>query len=205
MSDQTTVDVASSQDDAVQSAVLAAQMAIIDAAVRQARNASWCGEFERIMDSLFPEGPPDGSKEYVDSDGWSCRGLDRDGFDRDGMDRDGYDRDGYHRETGRDRSGFDRDGLHSAGYRRDSDEYRARFRFNRFGRDRDGFDRRGRNQDGLTREQISEHGESLFVYEWDDRRGLLSVEGRDIDGYATDGTYREPSDYALMTRLRSRY
>jgi hypothetical protein len=198
--------------------------------VRQARNASWCGEFERIMDSLFPEGPPDGSKEYVDSDGWSCRGLDRDGFDRDGMDRDGYDRDGYncdgrdrqgcdregwdrdgygrdgyHRETGRDRSGFDRDGLHSAGYRRDSDEYRARFRFNRFGRDRDGFDRRGRNQDGLTREQISEHGESLFVYEWDDRRGLLSVEGRDIDGYATDGTYREPSDYALMTRLRSRY
>ena len=234
MSDQATVDVVSNEDT-IKAAVLATQMAIIDVAVRQARTQSWCGEFERIMGQLFPDGPPDGSKEFTDSDGWSCRGLDRDGFNRNGYDsdgfmrdgysepapdgrdrqgldrqgwsRDGYGRDGFHRETGRDRAGFDRDGVHTTGVRRDSDEYRARFRFDRNGYDRDGFTRTGRNRQGLTREQVAEYGEQLFVYEWDENYGLLlTPDRRTTDGYAAegDGPYVQPTDYALLQRLSNR-
>lgn len=207
MSDETSV--ASTEDAA---AVLAEQMRIIDAAVREARRQGWCGEFEVTMSRLFPDGPPDGAQEFVDSDGLSCRGYDRDGFhrdsgyDRDGYDRegfrDGYDRDGWNREgfdrygydregynrDGYDRAGFNREGVRADGLRRDSDEYRARFRFDRFGYDRDGFNRAGRNASGLTREQVEEHGSSIFIYEWDEAHSMLMTADQvTTDGYADRG------------------
>jgi hypothetical protein len=139
--------------DAVAQAVLAAQMAIIDAAVREARRQGWCQEFERIMGTLFPSGPPDGSVEYVDSDGLSCRNLDREGYDRNGRDAEGYNR------AGVDAAGWTRDGWNADHtINRDSDEYRARFKYDARGYDRDGFDRYGQHRDtGLTRAEHEAH------------------------------------------------
>jgi hypothetical protein len=176
--------------DAVAAAVLAAQMRIIDVAVRNARTAGWCEEFERIMGQLFPEGPPDGSREFVDSDGLSCRGYDRDGYDRNGLDRGGWNRDGYDRR-GYDRDGYDRDGWDHTGYNRDgynrdgydvdgfnadgftregvhrdSPEYRLRFRYDAQGYDRDGYDHGGYSRWGRTREQEQARG---GVYRYDER------------------------------------
>lgn len=231
MSDALTVDTAVSTEDVVAAAVLATQMSIIDVAVRHARRQGWCGEFDTIMGQLFPDGPPDGAKEFVDSDGRSCHGYDRDGYaengyDRQGYDREGYtpngmDRDGYNREgfdrhgygrdgynrDGWDRAGFDRNGVHTTGLRRDSDEWRARFRYDRYGYDREGFDRNGRNVRGLTREQVAEHADSLYVYEWVDRYGLATADGRDIDGYENRGQGRHAGhqpDYLLLQRLGNR-
>lgn len=172
-----------------QDPVLATQMMIIDRAVRSARDHEWCGEFERVMRQVFPDGPPDGGREFVDSDGWSCRGMDRDGYDRDGRNRDGYDRDGYDyrdrdrdgydrdgysydgynrdgwNRDGYDRHGFTRDGIHArTGLHRDSDEYRARFRYDAWGYDRDGYNRHGVDREGNRRDggispyRYDEHG-----------------------------------------------
>lgn len=182
MSDQqhTTV-TAEAPADPVAAAVLAARMAIIDAAVRRSREQSWCGEFESIMRGLFPDGPPDGSKEFVDSDGWSCRGLDRDGYNEDGWDSDGYNRTGYNRH-GYDRGGFDRDGwnqrgwnregIHRDGRDRNSPELQAVYRFDGQGFDRDGYNRRGQDRFGYTREYNEARG---GFYRFDEN-------GRDIDG-----------------------
>lgn len=216
MSDQAST-VETTVDETVAAAVLAAQMTIIDAAVRQSRSQGWCERFEEIMGQLFPDGPPDGSKEFVDSDGWSCRNIDRDGFNRDGYDREGFNRDGFngsgwgrdgfHRETGRDRAGFDREGVREDGLRKDSDEYRARFKFNRSGYDREGYDRDSRNRDGLTREQVAEYGDQLYIYEWDQDHGLLTVDGMTTDGYTArgHGRYEPPADYALLRQLSRNY
>lgn len=164
-------------------AVLAAQMRIIDAAVRQARRSGWCDEFERIMDQLFPDGPPDGSKDYVDSDGWSCRGRDRDGRDADGYDRDGYDRDGYDRRGydqdgysrgGYDQNGWNREGLNLEGQDRNSPEVRARYRFNYHGYDRDGYRPNGLDPWGHDREWNAAHGVDPYRF---DENGV-SIDGQ---------------------------
>lgn len=193
----------SDQATAVDPAVLAAQMAIIDKAVRSARSHSWCGQFESTMAHVFPDGPPDGSREFVDSDGFSCRGYDRDGYNRDGLDelgynregrdgagfdrdgfnvegwdRNGRDRDGYNVD-GVDRTGFTREGVHAAtGFHRNSDEFRARFRFDRYGYDRDGFDRHGYDREGLNRAQAEARG---GVFRFDENR--LDVNGHNARGY----------------------
>jgi hypothetical protein len=212
----------SDQATTVDQEVLAVQMAIIDRAIREARAQGWCGEFDRAMARIFPDGPPDGSTMFVDSDGWSCHWYDRDGFHRDsgtdrygygrdGYDGAGYDRDGWSRE-GRNRYGYDRDGydangydrygwsrdsVNRDGYTRDSDEYRARFRFDRWGYDRDGYDRNGRDRQSLTREQRATLGDAIYRYDYDPVYGLVDVDGRDTDGYPTRGVDAprvEPAD-----------
>jgi len=182
--------------DAVAAAVLAAQMKIIDAAVRNARQAQWCEEFERIMRELFPNGSPDGSAEFVDSDGVSCRGLDREGRDSEGFDRQGWNRDGYNRRGfdrdgfnrdgfnryGRDRDGYDPQGFNAQGFNREgfnadglhvnSPEYRERFKYDAWGFDRDGFNSYGQDRQGYERAAVEDRG---GVFRFDDR-------GRDVTG-----------------------
>ena len=159
-------------EDPTAAAILDAQMRIIDAAVRSARRHDWCGSFENVMNQAFPDGPPDGSNEYVDSDGVSCRGRDRNGHDtgtgRDGpydvwgrnaagFDRMGRDRDGYD-TNGRDALGFNRDGMNRDGLHRDSDEYRARFRYDYRGYDREGYNRDGYDWEGHPRATVEALG-----------------------------------------------
>ena len=190
--------------ETVAEAVLSTQMAIIDAAVRASREQGWCGEFENAMRVIFPDGPPDGGREFTDSDGVSCRGYDRDGFrngyDRDGFDRDGFTGAGYNREGrdrdgrdryGRDRDGIDRDGYDAAGFNRDgvsrdSEEYRARFRYNSRGYDRDGFDRHGRDPFGRTREQCAA---DTYEYESTSEGHLWDIAGVGPDGYDRSGRH----------------
>jgi len=218
----------SDQATTVDQEVLTVQMAIIDRAVREARAQGWCGEFDRAMARIFPDGPPDGSTMFVDSDGWSCHGYDRDGFhrdsgtDREGYDRNGYTQDGYNRQGlnrqglnryGRDADGYDadgydaggwnRDGVHRGGYRRDSDEYRAQFRFDRWGYDRDGYDRSGHDRQSLTREQRAALDGVLYRYNWNPEYGLQDVDGRDTDGYPSrgNGPRSEPPDRARLREI----
>src|SRR6185436_1946826 len=75
--------------------------AIIDKAVRAARNNGWCGEFERALAAIFPEGSGQPRGDWYDTHGRSCRGYDHEGFDPFGFDTAGRDRDGYDRD-GRD-------------------------------------------------------------------------------------------------------
>jgi hypothetical protein len=183
--------------DAVAQAVLAAQMAIIDAAVRESRRQGWCTEFERIMGTLFPDGPPDGSAEYVDSDGWSCRDVDRDGYDRNGFhsqtgrNREGYDRAGWDAEgfniNGVDANGWRRDGWNADHtINRDSDEYRARFRFNRNGYDRDGYNvNRVHRDTGLPR---AEH--EAYMARQDRVQFVFDGDGYDANGRNRYGEQR---------------
>lgn len=189
-------------EDPQAAAVLEAQMRIIDAAVRSARRHDWCSSFEAVMNQAFPDGPPDGSAEYVDSDGISCRGLDRngfraqrgDGFDVWGLDSEGYnrggrDRDGFDRD-GRDALGFNRDGVNRDGLHRDSDEYRARFRYDRYGYDRDGFNRDGYDREGMPRAQVEALGGAhRFDTDGLDPAGY-NRHGFDRDGYNRSGLNR---------------
>ena len=167
--------------DAVAAAVLDAQMRIIDAAVRQARDNGWCREFEAIMGRLFPDGPPDGSKVFVDSDGLSCRGLDRDGYNQRGLDEEGYDREGRDR-NGYDRDGYDRRGWNREGRNRDGQDRNdpALYGFDYFGYDRDGYNAEGRDPWGHTREDNLR--DSLTPYRFD-------REGRDANGRTNRAGY----------------
>lgn len=181
-------------DDPTAAAVLDAQMRIIDAAVRSARRHDWCTSFEAVMALAFPDGPPDGSSQFVDSDGWSCRGYDREGFNEYGTDADGYDREGF--RDGRDRDGYDRDGFDRTGFSRDgwnrertisrdSDEYRERFRFDRHGYGRDGFNASGLNRNGYTREEQARLDLATYVYDSDG----YNVRGVTHSGYDREGRY----------------
>ena len=213
----TTTMVSTEDTDPVRAAVIAAQMAIIDQAVRTSRDNGWCGEFERAMRIIFPDGPPDGSTEFVDSDGLSCRGYDREGYNRDGLDRRGYDREGYNRDGynrdgydregynryGRDRDGYDREGFNADGWNRDgynrdglhrdSPEYAAvvaaSYRFDRFGYDREGFNSRGQTRNGLSREDAQAHADVIYRYAVNDNGYRLDVNGVDPDGYDRQGNY----------------
>lgn len=187
MSDQQQDTVITANDgpaaDAVAAAVLATQLKIIDVAVRRARDQSWCEAFEAIMAELFPDGPPGGGTEFVDSDGWSCRGHDRDGYgrngldrddrDRDGRDRNGYDRDGYDRD-GYNNAGWNREGIHRDGRDRNSPEVQAEYCFDYYGFDRDGYNRNGRDPWNRTREQNATAGPSHNPYRF-------NAHGYDLD------------------------
>jgi hypothetical protein len=171
-------------------AALAEQKAkIIDAAVREARANSWCGEFERVLRRIFPEGSGQPEGDWYDSDGVSCRGYDTEGFHVEtGLNRAGFDRDGYNRNGrnaqgydhgGLDTQGFNRDGLHVAtGITRDSDEYRARFKWDHRGLDFEGFDASGYDPNGSTREQRAR----ACVYDEDG----YNINGRDRYGYTRE-------------------
>lgn len=178
-------------DDPTAAAVLDAQMRIIDAAVRSARRHDWCTSFEAVMERAFPDGPPDGSVEFVDSDGYSCRGRDREGYDQSGYNADGFNREGFNYD-GYDREGYGRDGFNAAGWsrdgwnrehtvNRDSEEYRARFKYDGQGYDADGFNREGRHRDsGLSGD---EHAA------WARRRAKRTYRF-DQDGYDINGLDR---------------
>jgi hypothetical protein len=178
--------------DEVTAALTEQKLKIIDAAVREARSNSWCSEFERVLQRIFPEGSDQPRGEWFDSDGWTCRGYDLEGFDRNGWTQDGYNRDGYTRD-GYDRDGynadnvnvhgFTRDGLHVAtGLHRDSDEFKARFIFDSRGYDFDGFNRDGRNRDGYTRQEWRDIRQNQCQYDADG----YNWQGRDRYGYTRE-------------------
>lgn len=115
---------------------------MIDATIRYARESDLCEEtYEALARILEPFVPIDEDREYgedgfkyYDSDGYDCRGFDRNGYNDLGFDRSGYDKDGF-APNGRNRKGYDREG------------------FDRNGYNKDGFDRYGTNRNGETREQ----------------------------------------------------
>lgn len=168
-----TLDVASREVAA--EAIKEQQRLLIDRLVRAARIESWCGEFERSMAVIFPDGHPDtGATDpgaWLDSDGFTCRGFDR----------DGYNMQGLHRDTGRDRGGYD-----SAGYDANG---RNRAGLDRNGRDVDGFDADGRNADGFDRDgrdpngfTVDEPGHLDWLYRFD-------ANGYDADGFDHRGRH----------------
>jgi hypothetical protein len=163
--------------EAASEAIKEQQRVLIDRLVRAARSEGWCGEFERSMRVIFPDGHPDtGSTDvraWVDSDGYTCRGVTPDGYMPDGFHADtGLDRDGYNRR-GLDRDGFDRDG------------------YSRYGFNRDGFDRDGCNTEGYTAEGRDRQGNlrgtpEALAYEY-----RFDANGWDADGFNISGTHRE--------------
>lgn len=105
---------------------LAERQRIVDAAVREARDSSYCDTFNTIIRRLMPEMMVtiDGSHYAIDSDGRACaqpnsdtrnvwdwyNGVydaeSQDQFNEDGYSPNGYDRDGFDRH-GYDVEGFD--------------------------------------------------------------------------------------------------
>lgn len=149
------------------------QLEMIDKAVRAARNGGWCEEFERAMRRIFPDGHPDGGEAlWLDSDGFTCRGFDREGFNTAGFDQRGYDREGFNaaglNHNGYDREGFNRHGFNDAGYDRNG--------FTSEGIHRDGYDIAG-NTVGSP-----EHEAWLFRFD---------ANGYDADGFNYYGMHRE--------------
>ena len=153
---------------------------MIDKGVRAARAGGWCQEFERSMNAIFPDGHPDGltnartgAPAWVDSDGFDCRGRDRDGFGEDGFDADGYDRDRY-----------DRNGLH----------YETRLTrdgFNRYGYDSDGYDRQGFTQYGIHRDGYDVAGNTVGTPEHEEWLYRFDQRGYDADGFNATGMHRD--------------
>jgi hypothetical protein len=149
--------------------------AIIDRAVRAARANGWCGQFEGAMREAFPEGSGQPFGEWFDSDGRTCRGMDREGYSSDGfhhvtgldrtgfnryqVDAEGYSRDGWHQDTRLNRDGFNRQGLHV-----DSDDYRALYRYDQAGYAVDGYNSRGFDRSGYDRDGFNRHGENWYGY-----------------------------------------
>lgn len=117
--------------------------AIMDRAVRTARNRYWCDRFSEEAPQIFNVDP----KDVVDSDGLSCKGYDREGYNKEGFDRDGYNRDGYDttgfNKLGYDKEGFDRFGVNKAGVDRNG---RDKYRYDMYGYDQDGFDSTGQRR-----------------------------------------------------------
>ena len=155
--------------------IRAEQLTLIDRLVRAARRDEWCGEFERSMAVIFPDGHPDtGSTDpngWTDSDGFTCRGTDR----------DGYRQDGYHYNTGRTRDGYDYSGWDQDGYNRDG--------FDRYGRDRDGRDCDGFDRDGFDRDD-RDRGGNLRGSDEADAYRYRFYRGYDVDGFSVDGLHQ---------------
>jgi len=109
--------------------------ALMDRAVRAARQNSWCLEFSRIAGPIF--GVP--LNEVVDSDGLNCKGFNREGYNAEGWNVGGYNTRGYNREgynaEGYDQYGFNAEGLDSEG--------RDKFKYDYNGYDAEGYDSYG--------------------------------------------------------------
>lgn len=166
------------------------ELALIDRLVRAARAESWCGEFERSMGTIFPDGHPVtgeiGSSVWTDSDGFTCRGFDREGYMTDGFHSEsGLDREGYGR-NGRDRDGFNRQG------------------FNRYGFNRDGYDVYGFNADGWNAEDRDRGGNLRGTPEADAYRYRF-YQGYDVDGFSATGIHRDTGLSRLDHAMRFRF
>jgi len=163
-------------ESAIRDALRAQQARVEDQGVRAARSNGWCGEFSRIMASVFPEGPL--LNDWADSDGVGCNGEHV-------RDADGYDRSGFNRE------GFNREGLDREGFHRDAPE---RYRYNRYGYDTDGYNAGGTNRFGRTREQEARAREGAYVFDAD---------GYTIDGFDRSGYHRSNDTFSeQVSRLR---
>lgn len=153
--------------DAVQSqAILAAlsdevrgeRQRIVDQAVRRARGAGYCEQFNAVMAQIMPEMTIDvgGYTVAVDSDGRPCASRHEDAwsyygardtrriYDADGYDQHGFDRDGF------DRTGYDVDGFDA------NDQGRSRSRTQRRTR---WVDENGREQTRAERVYATGYGE----------------------------------------------
>lgn len=176
---------------AAHEAIKAQQLLLIDRLVRAARAEGWCGEFERSMATIFPDGHPEtGSTDagaWVDSDGFTCRGLDR----------EGYSPDGFHAMTGLDREGYNRQGLDADGYDRNG--------FDRYGRDRDGYGADGFNVEGINREGLDPNGFPTDAPEHQDWLYRFDRDGYDADGFNRDGNHRQTGLNRYEHARRFRY
>lgn len=139
-------------------------LALMDRAVRAARERNWCSSFEEIASEVFlvPE------EDIRDSDGRNCEGFDRDGYNEEGYDDYGFNREGYN-EYGLDRDGFDREGFNRYGLNKDGfdREGRDKFRFDENGWDREGYNSNG-NRRAANREwyaKQSDRPETDFRYD----------------------------------------
>jgi hypothetical protein len=127
--------------------------AIMDRAVRTARNRYWCDRFSEEAPQIFNVKDTD----VVDSDGLSCKGYDREGFNKDGYNRDGYNREGFS-SGGYDKNGYDKDGFNAYGLNKQGTDRQGRdkYRYDVNGYDSEGYDYTGqrarRNRDWYTKQ-----------------------------------------------------
>lgn len=160
---------------AAEAAIREQQLILIDRLVRASRTEGWCGEFERSMAVIFPNGHPDtGSTDanaWVDSDGFTCRGVTA----------DGYGTDGLHVNTRLDREGFNRRGYNEDGYNRAG--------FDQAGYDREGFDLDGFNLSGLNRDDRDRGGNVTGTPEAEAYAYRFDSNGYDADGFNWEGRH----------------
>jgi len=141
----------------------AALVAIVDRAVRLSRKDDYCATFEAIMEVAVPEllvstaydrRMGGAGSTWVDTDGVSCSGYDREGYN---------DR-GFHWNTGLDRQGFDQSGVNP-------NDPTTKYRFDHWGMDADGFNTEGlrgyyQNTSTMTRVRLFKaRAEHEFVYD----------------------------------------
>lgn len=140
--------------------------AIMDRAVRTARNQYWCDRFKEYAPGIFGVSEND----VVDSDGLSCKGYDREGYNKEGFhhatgyNREGFDSGGYNK-TGYDKDGYDRNGNNKAGLDRLG---RDKYRYDANGFDQDGYDhtgnRRRASRDWYAKQAARPAEEFVFDY-----------------------------------------
>ena len=138
--------------------------AIMDRAVRTARNQYWCDRFKEFAPGIFGVSEND----VVDSDGLSCKGYDREGYNKEGFNREGWSREGFNtsgfNKAGYDKDGYDRFGLNKKGVDRLG---RDKYRFDPEGFDQDGYDysgqRRRASREWYTKQAARPEGD--FVYD----------------------------------------
>lgn len=114
--------------------------AIMDRAVRTARNQYWCDRFKEFAPGIFGVSEND----VVDSDGLSCKGYDRNGYNKDGFNLEGWNKEGFnssgYNKSGYDKDGFDARGVNKAGLDRQG---RDKYRYDTQGYDQEGYDSTG--------------------------------------------------------------
>lgn len=125
----------STESDTTTTVLSAEVLAVMDRAVRSARENGWCYEFSKIAADVFGVQ----ANEVLDSDGLNCQGYDHEGFNSKGVNRDGYNREGFDYD-GYDKNGFNKDGFNLRGFNVEG--------FDKDGRDKYKYDRNGYDQEG---------------------------------------------------------
>lgn len=136
---------------------------VMDRAVRAARKNFWCESFDSIAASVFNVS----ANDVVDSDGFSCKGYNRQGFNAEGWNRDGFNAEGFNKSgfnaKGFDKEGYDRYGLNKDGVDRKG---RDKYRFDSEGFDQDGYDwygsRRRANRDWYAKQAAKPDADFKF-------------------------------------------
>lgn len=186
--------------DAVRPALEALKARVVDVAVRQGRERSWCSELSAVLLQLFPEGPTQPDTVWRDDKGFGCDGFDREGFNTRGLNCHGFDREGFN-SHGFDQDGYDRDGFNYDGWNREGrdrrdnayESYTGRYGpdgltvygFDRAGYDLDGYDRTGYDRDGYDHYGFDRNG---FNREGINTRGF-DTNGANAHGLNRYGEY----------------